>query len=185
MAKPDLLTISIVVVCLAGLIFLVVRTFDLLKNDNEPSAGEQLMEEAIQEVDPVTEEETTTDYYFDDVEESGTADNQEVTGSPEDFRTIPSKDSDMSVEEYQAINRQADNGLYMVIAGSYKVRRNAEKEVARLQSLGYSTARVGVFNQGTYASVLVNAFDSKADASALVAELKAQHNIPSYIQERR
>lgn len=185
MAKPDLLTITIVVVCLAGLIFLVVRTFDLLKPDNEPSAGEQLMEESLQEVSSATEEETSTDYYFDDVEQGSTTDNQEVTGSPEDFRTIPSKDSDMSVEEYRAMNSQTVNGLYMVIAGSYKVRRNAEREVARLQTLGYTTARVGVFNQGTYASVLVNAFDSKADASALVAELKAQHNIPSYIQERR
>ena len=184
MAKPDLLTISIVVVCLAGLIFLVVRTFDLLKKDTEPSAGEQLMEAPIEEVAPATEEETTTDYYFDEVDEPGTTD-QEVTGSPEDFRTIPSKDSDMSVEEYQAINAQADYGLYMVIAGSYKVRRNAEKEVARLQGLGYSNARVGIFNQGTYASVLVNAFDSKAEASALVAELKTQHGIPSYIQERQ
>ncbi len=185
MAKPDLLTISIVVVCLAGLIFLVVRTFDLLKTDDTSSEGEQLMEEVVQEPAPAAEEEVSTDYYFDDVEQTGAVDNQEVTGSPEDFRTIPPKDSDMSVEEYQAINQQADNGLYMVIAGSYKVRRNAEKEVARLQSLGYTTARVGVFNQGTYASVLVNAFNSKADASALVAELKAQHNIPSYIQERR
>ena len=184
MAKPDLLTISIVVVCLAGLIFLVVRTFDLLKKDNEPSAGEQLMEEPIQEVTPAAEEETSTDYYFDDVEETGTSD-QEVTGSPEDFRTIPPKDSDMSLEEYQAINQQIDYGKYMVIAGSYKVRRNAEKEVARLNSLGYLNARIGIFNQGTYASVLVNAYDSKSEASALVAELKAQHNIASYIQERQ
>ena len=91
----------------------------------------------------------------------------------------------MSLEEYQAINQEAEYGKYMVIAGSYKVRRNAEKEVARLNGLGYLNARIGIFNQGTYASVLVNAYDSKADASALVAELKAQHNIASYIQERR
>jgi cell division septation protein DedD len=153
MKKPDFLTIAIIVVALAGLTFLIIKTFDVLDTKEEP----------VEEIDKIFEEPETENYFEEE---------EEIQQSP----VTP-------VNEFPKVSK--DEGQFMVIAGSFKVRENAEKGVQKLKSLGYSDARIGSFNKGSLASVLVKTYDSKAEASALVAELKEKHGIEAYVQVRK
>jgi len=76
-------------------------------------------------------------------------------------------------------------GEYLVLAGSYRYKGNAETEVRRLQRLGYSQAEATLFNRGAYATVLVDRFSSLAEARELVRELSSQHGIEAYVHEKR
>jgi cell division protein FtsN len=159
MKKPDFLTIAIIVVALAGLTFLIIKTLDVFNKKEEP-------EEVVDEIF----EEPETENYF---EEESPQEVEPSTPAATDFPLVPKDEV------------ESPTGNFMVIAGSYRVKANAEKEVARLKSLGYANARVGTFNQGSLASVLVNSFDSKADASSLVAELKEKHGVDAYVQIKK
>ncbi|MFN7118066.1 MAG: SPOR domain-containing protein, partial [Saprospiraceae bacterium] len=75
-------------------------------------------------------------------------------------------------------------GDYLVLAGSFSVRANADTEVSRLQKMGYANAEVSPFNRGKFAVVLVDRFTDMADAQALVKELKSK-GVDSYVQEKR
>ena len=159
MKKPDFLTIAIIVVALAGLTFLIIKTFDVFNKKEEP-------EEVVDEIF----EEPETENYF---EEESSEESETTSPAATDFPPVPKDEV------------ESPSGNFMVIAGSYRVKANAEKEVARLKSLGYANARLGTFNQGSLASVLVNSFNSKADASSLVAELKEKHGIDAYVQIKK
>ncbi|MEY2905293.1 MAG: hypothetical protein RJA52_1309 [Bacteroidota bacterium] len=159
MKKPDFLTIAIIVVALAGLTFLIIKTFDVLNKEEQPE----------EVVDEIFEEPATEDYF-----------EEETTPKEEPTTPIVNQFPQVSKDEITSAS-----GNYMVIAGSYRIKGNAEKEVQRLIGLGYANARVGTFNQGSLASVLVNSFENKADASSLVAELKEKHGIDAYVQVKK
>jgi len=78
----------------------------------------------------------------------------------------------------------ASYGDYLVLAGSFKYKSNAETEVRKLKKLGYSNAEVALFNRGAYASALVDRFDNYADANALVKELKGK-GVDALVQKKR
>lgn len=65
-------------------------------------------------------------------------------------------------------------GEFMVVAGSFSMRYNAESQVKRLKSLGYGNARVEIFNGGALATALVDRFDDYDRAKRLVNELKGK-----------
>ncbi len=68
----------------------------------------------------------------------------------------------------------SSEGKYMVLAGSFKQRANAETQVANLRKKGFANAEVSLFNRSAYAVVLVDRFDNYSDAKQLVADLKAK-----------
>lgn len=185
MSKLDYLTIIIVGVCLAAVVFIMFKVADLGKTKNP--------------LHPATEQEQVID--------------NEESGVPEDAYTPPpapaadepaerssqpaikweKKESDpaednLPEDQYEepdappAINRTGD---FLVLAGSFRLRSGAEAEVQRLQQLGYRNAEVTLFNNGAFAAVLVDRFRDLGKAEALVAELQSDHGVEAYVHERR
>ncbi len=200
MSKLDYVTIAIVVVCITALIYLVVNIFKLRNNDQPgidrarlevPAAGTEdegtyAPDEsgaypdaspapgAIDDYDPDDDEVDFIDPGAQPDEAPGTtAEASEPAVEPPPAETAPSP------------RRPASEGEYLVLAGSYRIRDNADREVRKLQRLGYANAEATIFNRGAYATVLVERFESMDDARAMVKELKSKHGIDSYVQRRR
>lgn len=98
------------------------------------------------------------------------------TTSTKSTKTTASSQKDEGFEEEPAPSRSSSTstGDYMVIAGSFKSKTNAENQVARLHKLGYNNASVESFNRGALAVALVERFSSQSEAQALKKELEAK-----------
>ena len=76
-----------------------------------------------------------------------------------------------------------NDGSYMVMAGSYLLKANAEKMVKKLRSMGYTKAEVVVFPQSQYHSVVAARYSSQSAANNATADLK-QRGIDSFVKTR-
>lgn len=195
MSRLDYVTIGIVVVCIAALGFLLYRTTNLFGGDAETTQPEAVVTDTTA-IDPYAYDDysdTTsilpgTDEDADDDQvvpyEEETADNQASKTTTTKPATTPRTSETTSEPRPVAASESERSGDYLVLAGSYKVRENAETEVQRLKKLGYENAEVSPFNKGAFAVVLVDRFASVNDAQALVKELKTK-GVDSYVQEKR
>jgi cell division septation protein DedD len=68
----------------------------------------------------------------------------------------------------------SDGGKYMVMAGSYLLKANANKMVKTLKGKGFNSAKVVVFNTSEYHSVIAASYATEAGALASVNLLKKQ-----------
>jgi cell division protein FtsN len=198
MSKLDLLTISIVIVCLAALGYLVYKIVDLM---NPPSAPTSSIQDTYVEPATTTADSTYTNWDNEANTTSSDADlddDQVGQSLSDENSSTPSGKSSYADEEMdnsssgiaetstssstKAANSQTATaydrtpatgslGKYMVLAGSYRQRVNANNQAARLRKLGYSSAEVKIFDKGTYAVVLVDRFSNYNDAKKLVTEL--------------
>lgn len=78
-----------------------------------------------------------------------------------------------SSEPKSPVNK-GDGGAYMVICGSYLLKENADNMVQRLKKLGYSNAKVTIFNESGYHSAIAGQYSSHADAQSVTSVLKKQ-----------
>jgi cell division protein FtsN len=76
-----------------------------------------------------------------------------------------------------------ENATYLVVAGSFLVKDNADNMRQKLQNLGYS-AEVRNFNYSQYHSVIAGRYNSKSDADNTVAQLK-NRGISCYVHKRQ
>ena len=199
MSKLDLITIAIVIVCLAALGYLVYKIVDLMNPPQEETiaiedtysdtlASDSTYTDWDDEVASVTE----NDDDLDDADlESGTtdADLDKASYDEEEMdieeaapNSIEADDSGTTATSYESTN-SADAGEYMEIAGSYRQKINAENQAAKLRNLGYSSSQVASFNRGSYAVVLVDRFSSYGDAKTLVSKL-AGDGVEAMIKEK-
>ncbi len=205
MSRLDIITIAIVVICLAALGYLVYKIAGLYKTeepttsitegyDNNEGADEQTYTDWDDEVaaagDDVdldddelgsyadTDEATTTDgssNYSADELDSG-SDIAEETSSNDDSASSNGSGGSGASESataatYDNTPRSTSTGKYMVIAGSYRQRTNADSQASKLRGMGYNNTEVTLFDRGTFAVVLVDRFSSYGDAKRLVNEL--------------
>lgn len=77
-----------------------------------------------------------------------------------------------------------NSGAFMVVAGSFSMRHNAETQVKKLKKIGYDNARVEIFNGGALATVLVDRFDDYDRAKRLANELKGK-GVDSFVKEKQ
>ena len=179
MSRLDFVTIAIVIICIAALAFLVYKTTQLL-GDSEPAVEEPITRtqsppnEDLYQPDSLDEA-----YYFED--RSETADT--AAGGIADEPLVSDDQPDEAPDTYE--DRPAPSGNYMVVAGSFRVRQNADNQVRRLRQMGYADAEVGMFNNGTYAAAIVDRFSSSARARELAAKLKREHQIEAYVQKQQ
>lgn len=186
MSRLDYFTVAIVAICILAIIFLLYRTTDLFKSDN-PGDLYPPVEEVVEDtldaevIDPA-------DY---DPEYSGEADSDstevsEGAGSePAETDTETEADDEEPAEGYEDLYKAGGgSGNYLVLAGSFEYRHNAENQAKRLKDLGYNDCEVVLFNRGKYATVLVNRYDGISDANALVTRLDGQ-NIEAYVHVKR
>jgi cell division protein FtsN len=203
MSRVDYLTIGIVGVCLAALGFLVFKTVKLMSNDAPPEEtlietpyedttgigaysdyGDTSLNSYTKEEDLDDDQLAATDYEEEPTKETTkstkpatketkTATKPATTTKPEP-KPATSKRDEGNEEPAASRSTSSSEGNYLVIAGSFKSKTNAENQVKRLHKLGYNDASVESFNNGALAVALVDRFSSQSDAQALKQELEAK-----------
>lgn len=66
----------------------------------------------------------------------------------------------------------ATNNMYYIIAGSYLIPKNAEKQVLKLKKLGFNKCYKYNFRESEYYSVVVDTFKLPSECNALIARLQ-------------
>ena len=77
------------------------------------------------------------------------------------------------------------SGDYLVIAGAYTIKANAEKSLARVRDLGYPNAEIVQFDFSDYYSVCVARYELKSDANSVANSLKSRHSVNAYVHKKR
>lgn len=188
MSKLDYLTIFIVAVCLAAVVFIMIKVADLGKTQNPLDAPPQEQQE--EQVEPAP-----SDIYSSDTPQPSEdeayrrSDNPAVDWDQDDEDVTAPQEAGIPEDQYRkpenAPVSASSRGDYLVLAGSFRLRSGAEAEVQRLKQLGYANAEVTLFNNGAFAAVLVDRFTDLAKAEALVNDLQTQHNVAAYVHEKR
>lgn len=193
MGRIDIFTIIIVAVCMAlaaVLIFIGINKFRDNSNDLTATNSIDDIYEEIERKDDITPIPSTDSFYYDP--ETGETINLyqdevetnflgEDEGSSRNVTTVTPK---APATNNTSTRTYSNSGAFMVLAGSFSVRANADNQVSKLKRLGYSNARVEPFDRGAYAVVLVDRFDRESEARALVKELKSDHRIESYVKRK-
>lgn len=77
---------------------------------------------------------------------------------------------------------QSDSeGKFLVLAGSFLLKENADAMVSKLHKMGFKEAKVVIFTSSEYHSVLAARFDSEDKARAVSAQLK-QKGVDSFVK---
>lgn len=195
MSRLDIFTIVVVIICVGAIAFLLYRTTDLFKSKDALTESQNT--ESLYEDDGTLGDDYSDDPYYDsDTTEFGfLADTTEDTASPAPTQSKPAAPAETTtpapaVETPKAApvedidEMSSTGGDYLVLAGAFTIMANAEAHAQRLQKMGFSDARVALFNKGKYATVLVNRFESKSDASSLVNRL-GEKGVESYVHLKR
>ncbi|GLR19007.1 SPOR domain-containing protein [Portibacter lacus] len=75
-------------------------------------------------------------------------------------------------------------GSYLVVAGSYLIKDNAQKMVDKLKKLGYTNAEIVNFDESQYHSISAGRYDSY-DSAGKVAKTLKQKGIDCYVHTRK
>ncbi|MCB0675417.1 MAG: SPOR domain-containing protein [Saprospiraceae bacterium] len=188
MSRLDYFTIAIVVVCILAIVFLLYKTTDLFKKDNqlpdqdlteEGNTYDNTYDDSV--IDPADYEDYTLDEADGSVAGESASDSgpnvvfDEGMNGPDEM-TSPPKDEipDSKVPAGNAPATYEKSGEFLVLAGSFSIKANAEAQAKKLQGMGYGQAAVRLFDRGKYAVVLVDRFDDLDRAQDLAAELKGK-----------
>ena len=203
MSRLDFVTIAIVTLCVAALAILIVRVVKLTAEDSNDMTTAEMddYDKYFEDSDAKNEdtysfdEETTAaeeavptidqpEEKNDNVKEEG---NSEVPVPAETVEAIKNEQpttANRSVTTDNTPTLGNAEGTFMVIAGSFSVKNNAEAFAEKIRGLGYTNVETGKFNKGTYTAVLVDRYNDMDDAKAAVRELKKQHSISAYVQRQ-
>ncbi|MEM9884585.1 MAG: SPOR domain-containing protein [Bacteroidota bacterium] len=192
MRRLDTFTIVIIAVCLIAAGLLIWIGYNKLAGDKEDDKS-ALYEE-------IEDDEDGDYYYLDDEDDSDLA--SDPTGTPDDFEDSGSNiadntsSSNTSVEDdasYEVVDKNDEEevltprsyssaGRYLVLAGSFRIQSNADNYARTIRNKGYSSTSVERFDNGVYAVVLVDRFNSLSDAQALVRKLE-NDGVDSYVKK--
>ncbi len=205
MRRLDLFTVGIIAVCLAAagvLIYIGAKKFMGNSNDLvDNQAGFTTVFDEIDTTDAnirvtdVTANDnpantSTTDYGDEDLDfdwlENDTKPKTTTSTSTPKSSTSSKTTSTTSTAKTSSSNTGSTvkTGDFMVLAGSFSKRENADKHVSDLKKKGYNNSRVEIFDKGAFAVVLVDRFTNEADARNLVKELKDKHKVESYVKRK-
>jgi len=207
MSRLDYVTIAIVAVCVAALVYLIYMTTNLLGGDNnelEPAAATAPYEE-----DGYEDDQTATfngdsaaladengyngasydeeDTYQDDYDTGDSDDTYRDKGGyddssadePEDTYEDTRTSASSASEDYASVGV----GDYMVLAGTFKYKSNAENMVRKLRNMGYDDARTELFDRGAYAVALVDHYPDYTEAQRIASELK-EKGVSAYVKKK-
>ena len=187
--KRDAVTITIVVICIAALIYFIYGTVRLM--------GKQTPVNTIEETTPAPAE--SEDYQFDDegdimkdtaaIVTDDLDDDELSTDYGEEAENSDAYDEEASLtadSKEEEDFSSARVGEYLVLAGAFRVKQNAENQASMIRKFDCcADAEVSMFNRGAFATVLVDRFDSKTEANRLVELLKSKHNVEAYVHQKR
>ena len=211
MSRLDIFTIVIVVVCVGAILFLLYKTTNIFgsKLDNQEIVTDTGEGEENDILDPADYEE----YYDDPAGEGGAAsdvedgvpsgsestivyDDEATAGGEEgidyatddagssEAETSAGGDTYQSDTDFTNDKGSASDGDYLVLAGSFEFRHNADSYAKNLRNLGYTNAEVVMFNRGKYATVMVDRFFSSDQAMDLLNRLE-KDGVDAYLHKKR
>jgi len=186
MTRSDFLTLAIVGLCLAALVFLIYR-FMNIEEDKGLRPNQPNQTEVVEDVYDSGGEDP---YAYDDTTgaagDLGYGAKEIVTEVPAEApapkETTPAPEKVPAPETAPQVVQST--GDYLVLAGSFRIKSHAETEVRRLKKMGYTHAELSLFNRGTYASVLVDRYTNARQAEALVADLQ-KDGVTAYVHKKR
>ena len=171
---------------------------------NDKKADDNIQTEMVDDSIGGSDEVDLTEDIFED-DSTGTVTNNDVSGTG-DNSTAKSKDE--NIDDYTDYTGEAKSekakvesapttaakqkppkqtassgGKYLVVAGSYLVKGNAEKMKKRLYDLGYNSEIVN-FDLSQYYSVLAGRYYSRKEAQNTVTILK-RNGIDSYVHRKK
>lgn len=196
MSRLDYLTIAIVALCMAALIYLVYRYVNLPHEQHNLPNTEKIVADTSQNTDETVgyPAEDTSSFYRPSpgaVVDTETIEkptlNTVTKKSTIKPATVEPKPTPSPVETKTvapATTATASTGRYMVIAGSFKNASSAQTQLKQVKKMGYGDARIEKFNRGAYATVLVDRFANAGSAKSLVNTLKSK-GIDAMVLEKR
>lgn len=107
-----------------------------------------------------------------------------ATRAAEGAAAVEEAGNESSTATPQSYNNASSGGDFLVVAGTFKQEANAKVQLKKFKGLGYQDAEIGKFNKSTYASLIVDRFDTSAEAKKLVRTLKAK-GIDAYVHTKR
>ncbi|MCU0347670.1 MAG: SPOR domain-containing protein [Saprospiraceae bacterium] len=212
MSKLDYVTIAIVGICIMAILFLVYKMTNVFNGDkatdkteisanNVETEAEDVYDYEIDEsvdstgaaaekgnaaTDKTTATKPATTSVPADKAETSATDTQgedeieEAVSAATGVKSTPKKGSSATDDAAKATY---SDGKFMVLAGSFSIRESADKQVKKLNKLGYENARVELFDKGKYAVVLVDRFGNMAEAEKLVKKLNTD-GVKSYVKAK-
>lgn len=185
MSKLDFPTILILAVCIVAITFLGFKLYEVMTDDGEATETEQ--PSIIDEEEPTDDTEEDT-YRYDIDEPDSTAgaitdEEAEPTAADDEISYTPEEEEPLEDEVPDDFSTERA-GKYMVIAGAFSIKQNADNYAQTMQNMGYPNAESRLFNRGKLAVVLVDRFEDKGEAKRLVKELNDK-GIEAYLQTKR
>lgn len=201
-SKFDFVSVVIVAACILALIFLIYKTINMYNQNKATQANNTELSDENGETDLYNKDSGTYQFDDDEEivtdedkegaktdansgNNSGNYSNGDdaTTGNnatnSESSTTKNSNDSDRTngsnvsnTNTRPSTSYSNSSGRYMVVAGSFRQKVNAEGHATKLRRMGYDEAKVSIFNRGAYASVLVDRFGDRSDANSLARELE-------------
>lgn len=195
MSKLDYVTIGIVAVCIVALAILLYNTTNIFGGSDEASAVPENLYQDTTAIDPYAYDDYSDTTAILPATDEDPDDNEVNTYEEESTPTPTAATKPAATATRREVSEPVESvepskgassleGDFLVLAGAFRSKENAQQESARLRKMGYENAEVSPFNKGTFAVVLVDRFVDVADARKLVNELKAK-GIEAYVQEKR
>ena len=205
MSRLDWFTIVLVGICIAALGFLVYKTIQLINNDEDASPTTEVAKTDMDN-EELASFQNSGENQTDDGIRAGAGDQDldddelpydpKEVEAPEDRQPEPETSSPPksapgsqtaaapAPATSSSTSSSSSTGDYMVVAGSFSQRYNAESQVKNLKSLGYNNARVEIFNSGSLATALVDRYDNYNSAKRLVNELKGK-GVDAFVKRKK
>lgn len=185
MSRLDFVTIIIVSICILAIIFLVYKMTDLFAEEETPTTTE--LPANTDDYNNSEEDSLYIDDYDDSFDTTAvtTTDDAEM---PDDAYTgeedidYSDEEEETPVETFEEPVRTRTDGKYLVIAGTFKIRQNADNFVTRLNGMGYPNAEATLFDKGTYAVVIADRTDDLTDAKTTAKELTDKLGLEVYVK---
>jgi len=182
MSRIDTTTIVIVVILILALGVLGYQLYKLYQDDDT------LPSESLEQYEPQNTL-PETDYY-DAPEDGGDLYGYDTSSGsayvpPVEPEPLPDTEPSGGFTVDEETLPPNTYGDYLVLAGSFEYKHNAESQARKLRGKGYNNAQVVLFNRGAYAVVLVDRFTDYADARALASRLETEAYVDAFVLEKR
>lgn len=182
--KLDNIILIIIGIALVILLFLTFKVYNIYKGGSSGETTEAVVDatentnladdqETYIADEDAADDELTTEVTTD----ANSEDEDDDSASQEDEEVAESNDSSSS-------NTVDSGGKFMIIAGNYSSKGNAETQAATVRAKGYEPEVVQFVNSKLH-SVCVARYDDKDDANREVEILKRKYGINSYVHKRK
>lgn len=159
MSRIDYITVGLVALCLAALIYILSKVAGIDKTPSTPEP-ETISTSMTAASDTLSVQDTST-----------ISEDTLLNSLPQNVEEAP---AGVTTEK-----------RYLVVAASFPEESLALKERDRLIRLGYEGCEIGYFNQRKITSVIAARFDDYDVASAFAQKMNEAHQLEAYVHQKR